>query len=282
MIKEKAYAKVNLGLEVVKRTKKNYHKLRMVMTQIELYDEICFEENDEIVVEMDKPVCKMEDNLCYKVATYLKKKYGVHKGVRIYIKKNIPEGGGLGGGSSDAATVLKGLNKFWCLGLSQRKLKKIGFMFGCDIPFFLEGNISYVSGYGEKIKPIRVKEKNDNIILVIPAFKNSTKTIFENHVIVKRSVKNTKKLIKKIKYSDYKEAIFNELETSANKCSGNKIEKIKQLIKRSGYKNVIMTGSGSTIVVYLDEFQNVDDAISVLNKTIDNCLLVKTKLKMYT
>ena len=282
MIKEKSYAKVNLGLEVVKKTKKNYHKLRMVMTLIELYDEIYFQENDEIVVEMDKLVCKMEDNLCYKVAAYLKKKYGVHKGVKIYIKKNIPDGGGLGGGSSNAATVLKFLNKFWGLGLSQRKLKKIGFMFGCDIPFFLEGNISYVSGYGEKIKPLRVKEKNDNIILVIPAFKNSTKTIFEEHKIAKKSVKNTRKLIEKFKYSDYKEAIFNELEISANKCSGNEIEKIKQLIKGCGYEKVIMTGSGSTIVVYLEEFQNVDDAISVLNKTIDNCLFVRTKLKMYT
>ena len=75
----KSYAKINLGLHVIKKTRKNYHKLQMIMAEIDLYDEIIFEENDDVVVIMDNNICAMENNLCYKIACYLKEKYSSNK-----------------------------------------------------------------------------------------------------------------------------------------------------------------------------------------------------------
>ena len=190
----KSYAKINLGLEVVKKTKKNYHKLKMIMTLIDLYDEIIFSEGEDLVVTTDNKVCRMEDNLCYKVALYLKELYKIKKGIHIHINKKIPDGGGLGGGSSNAAAVISFLNTYWNLHLSKRKCKKIGFKFGCDIPYFFERGTAYVRGYGEKVKPLKKQLEEDDIIVVIPKFKMSTKDVFENHIIKR------KKSIKRLKY----------------------------------------------------------------------------------
>jgi len=277
----KSYAKINLGLSVVRKTRRNYHKLKMIMCQIDLYDEVYFYESDEILVETDKKVCEMEQNLCYKVAAYLKKKYDVPQGVKIFIKKNIPDGGGLGGGSSNAATVLKYLNKKWNLGLSDKKLKKIGFMFGCDIPFFIDGNISYVYSYGEKMKGIKVIKKVDDILLVVPGFKNSTKTIFENHEIVSGGSRKVCELIKGLKKGDYKNFVFNDLERTANEVSQHKMFLIMNKLRNAGCNNVIMTGSGSTLVCFMNDQDDAAVLCNKIKKELADCKVVASTLKMY-
>lgn len=278
----KSYAKINLGLSVVKKTKKNYHKLKMVMSQIELYDEICFGECNDLIVLSDKEICEMCDNLCYKVALYLKQKYKVDSGVKIYIKKNIPDGGGLGGGSSNAAAVLKYLNSYWGLNLSQTKLKKIGFKFGCDIPFFITEDISYVYSYGEKVRPLKVVPQNADVLLIIPQYKNSTKVIFENHIIEKRNNKKIKTLIESLKEGEFVPKVYNDLEKTVNYVTNNEHSNLVSMLRKMGFENVAMSGSGSTIVVYLNKGDNASEMIEIIKKNILVSGVIASKLKMYS
>lgn len=275
----KSYAKVNLGLHVVGKTKKGYHKLKMIMSLIDLYDEITFEECNDVVVETNIHVCSMENNLCYKIAMYLREKYKISKGIKIFIKKNVPDGGGLGGGSSNAATVLKFLNEYWGLKLSSRKLNEVGFKFGCDIPFFLFKGISMVSGYGEIIKPLRVQEQNDKILLIFPNFRCSTKEVFDN--FEGKSKNRNRKLLRGLYALNYKKYIFNDLENTVNKITNNAIQEIKEKIMKYPEVYPVMSGSGSTIIVYFDNSEKIYEIQKGLEEKLPDCKIIVSNLKMY-
>lgn len=271
----KAYAKVNLGLHVVKKTKNGYHKLDMIMSLIDLYDDIEFYQSSEVVVETDKYICNMKNNLCYLIANFLKEKYAIEEGIKIIIKKNIPDGAGLGGGSSDAAEVLKFLNEYWKLNLSKNKLKKIGFRFGCDIPFFIEGQLSEVQGYGEKIKKLKFFDVRD-VILIFPKFKLSTKEVFGSfHNFNDKKIKFIKKNLYNSDYNDY---LFNDLESSANIITNNKIEYIKCVLSDMKLGKAVMSGSGSTLVYYLNKNAEVLETAKKIQTKFPDYKVVLTKL----
>ena len=126
----------------------------MLMVNVDLFDILYFIKSDDVIVTMDKEVCKMEDNLVYKTAMYIKNKYNVNQGIDITIKKNIPDQAGLGGGSSDAACTILSLNKIWKLNLSENDLIDIASHIGSDVPFFLYNRLSVVKGRGEKIEAV--------------------------------------------------------------------------------------------------------------------------------
>src|SRR5690554_6770565 len=128
MVVERAYAKINLGLEVERKREDSFHDLAMVMTNISLSDELYFEELDKDVIKIDSEKMahiNLEDNLIYKAAKLIKDRYNIKKGVNIKVVKNIPEQAGLGGGSADAAATLRGLNKLFKIGLSLDDLAKL-------------------------------------------------------------------------------------------------------------------------------------------------------------
>ena len=266
----KSYAKINIGLRIVKRKKNGYHILRSLMSLIDFYDEIIFEESDIIEVYTDPYICDEKDNLCYKVALYMKQYAKTNKGIRIYIKKNIPTGGGLGGGSSNAACVLKFLNEYWDIGFTEKRLMKIAFMFGADIPFFVKGKQSFVYGCGEKVKPIR-KTVNKDIILILPNFNLSTKEVFLNLDIDKIRKRKNKKLF-------IPDNMFNDMEESANLLSNGRIDEIKRIVKEEGKGQVIMSGSGSTIVYYVDENDTLEKVYFSFQQKLNDCKLYISKL----
>lgn len=250
MIKKvNSYAKINLCLKIVKKTKSGYHKLEMITQLIDLCDSISFFESEEITVEMSKQICLMKDNLCYKVAKYLRETYKVKKGVKIYIEKNIPDGAGLGGGSSNAAEVIRFLNDYWNLNLSEKEMKKIGFRFGCDIPYFLGGKPSVVRGFGEKIKPIEIKNVPEAVVLLVPDFLLSTKEVYNCCDISKLVKKNNVRKILKNGKIDYR-LLFNDLTEPANVASKGKINHITEMLIGLGFNNYVMTGSGSAFVIF--------------------------------
>ena len=127
MIKEKAYAKINLFLNVVSKRFDGYHDLELVMASIDLFDVLKFKDNPsgEIIVNCDVEITsKIEDNIIYKVATFIKEEFDVKAGVIIDIDKVIPVAAGLAGGSADAAATLRGLNKLWKLNLGKEELQQ--------------------------------------------------------------------------------------------------------------------------------------------------------------
>ncbi|MBE6504004.1 MAG: 4-(cytidine 5'-diphospho)-2-C-methyl-D-erythritol kinase [Methanobrevibacter sp.] len=268
---KKSYAKINLSLRVVKRKKNGFHGLQSIMSLIDFYDDIEFYESDTIEVITTPYICEEKDNLCYKVAIYLKKYAKVNKGIKISINKKIPSGGGLGGGSSNAAVVLLFLNEYWEINFSKRKLMKIAFLFGADIPYFISGRQSFVSGSGEKIRNIKKPIVND-VILIVPSFSLETKKVFQSLDIGKIKKRENKKI--RI-FSN----MFNDLEDSANMLSKNSIINIKNQVALCGKGVTLMSGSGSTIVYYV---KKDEDPIVIYNKIkeqLTDCKIILTKMK---
>lgn len=179
MIYEKAYAKVNLALDVVRKRKDGFHDLKMIMIPLELHDSISFELDDQIKLESN---VEIENNGIIKAARLLQDTYQIKQGAWIKLEKNIPIGAGLGGGSADIAATLRGLNQLWKLNLSMRDLEKLALQLGSDTVFCLHNKAAYVYGRGENLLFI-APPPISYFYIVYPDFEVSTKVVFENHKI---------------------------------------------------------------------------------------------------
>jgi len=151
---EKAFAKVNLTLEILGKRRDGYHNLASVMQTVDLFDTLSLSHSDDVIVTCDDAEITPEINLATKAANVLRQRTGISAGATIAIEKNIPVSAGLGGGSTDAAATLRGLNRLWRLGLSLDELTEIGAEIGSDVPFLIRGGTSLVQGRGEDVTPI--------------------------------------------------------------------------------------------------------------------------------
>ncbi len=275
---EKAYAKINLTLDVTGKRDDGYHELEMIMQQIDLYDEIILkraESGISIASDNDK-IPLDENNLAYKAAERFFEHVGIESGVEIFIRKKIPMEAGLAGGSSDAAAVLKGLNKMYSkqnnknhfndinVGLlSEVELRDIGLSLGADVPFCIMGGTALSKGIGEILTPINCPSKI-YYVLAKPKFGVSTKQAFSifdlNYAQKNRQLNQNKTMdaISFIKTGDVinlSSCMFNALEESVVRIHPD-IEKIKRLMIENGALNAIMTGSGSTVFGLCADFKN--------------------------
>jgi len=166
MLTLNAPAKINWFLNVLYKRGDGYHEIRSLMQYVTLCDSIVIESSDniEVVADVDIP---LEENLVYKAASLLKETSRVKAGARITIRKEIPVSAGLGGGSSDAAFTLAGLNRFWNLNLPSQELIRLGARLGSDVPFFFKGPAAIVEGRGEIVSTIRL-DRPYTILLVKP------------------------------------------------------------------------------------------------------------------
>ena len=153
-----APAKLNLMLRIVGQREDGYHLLQTVFQILDITDGLVFSKTDDNRVRLKKtiPGVKEEDDLTVRAANLLKKEAGYHGGVCIDIEKNLPMGGGLGGGSSDAATVLVVLNQLWQLGITEQRLMELGVQLGADVPVFIKGTSTWAEGVGEKLTEINL------------------------------------------------------------------------------------------------------------------------------
>ena len=151
-------AKINIYLKILKRRSDGYHELESAFQLINLYDEleVSSTKSKEIKIECNPDIIKLEENIIFKAVQLIKNKYKVKQGIHIKLKKEIPIGAGLGGGSSNAASILLALNNLWKLEISQKDLLKLGKDLGADVPFFLNGKNAYVSGIGDKLKEKKI------------------------------------------------------------------------------------------------------------------------------
>lgn len=277
-IKKKAYAKINLCLNTLFKREDNYHELEMIMINVDLYDELCFKESNDVIIEMNKDVCKMEDNIVYKTVMLIKNRYHIDKGIKIRIKKNIPDQAGLGGGSSDAACTILALNDLWNLNLKENELLDIASTIGSDVPFFIYNKLSIVRGRGEKIETVE-KEFNKDIILLVPNVKCSTKEIYKNHIIESHN-SNVLDFISNLE-NNYYDYMFNDLEkTASNLYPEYKLADLKNLLIKIGCRKAMMSGSGSAVygIGYkpnkqqIKELRKFDKDLSIyVCKTISGC-----------
>lgn len=175
----KAYAKINLALDVLRRREDGYHEIRSVVQTISLADDLrlILKDSPEIQLVCTGDVPRDERNLAYRAARLLQEETQIPKGVRIELEKTIPVGAGLGGGSADAAAVVKGLNDLWELGLSEREMLRICARLGSDVPFCLLGGTALMQGRGEVVEPLpRLGELW--LVLVRPRVQVSTAQVY--------------------------------------------------------------------------------------------------------
>ncbi len=171
-----AHAKVNLTLEVVGLREDGYHDVASIMQTVDLHDTLTLEPADDLVFECDSPEIESDDNLVVKAARQLRERSGTNLGARLVLSKRIPVASGLGGGSSDAAATLKGLNTLWNIGMSTEQLMPIAAELGSDVPFFLYEGTAMVQGRGERVRPVRTPDTLQWLVILSPAIELVDKT----------------------------------------------------------------------------------------------------------
>ncbi|MBI4686000.1 MAG: 4-(cytidine 5'-diphospho)-2-C-methyl-D-erythritol kinase [Nitrospirae bacterium] len=252
----KAPAKINWFLSVLHKRKDGYHDILSLMQGITLYDHLTFEPSDNIDV-VGYSAIPREENLVYKAAILLKERLSVRKGVTIILKKEIPVYAGLGGGSSDAASTLLGLNRLWNLGLNLEELAELGGKLGSDIPFFLNSPFAMVKGRGEIVD--RLDARSPNIILLVkPDIKISTKWAYlemsklllrQRADELTKDENNIKLLIQALDRQDFKviaSVMKNDLEVPVMK-EFKIIGELKERMLELGAHAALMSGSGSAV-----------------------------------
>jgi 4-diphosphocytidyl-2-C-methyl-D-erythritol kinase len=253
----KAYAKINISLDVVGKRKDGYHLLRMIMQNIDLYDVISLEQApDGIKLECDKPYVPTDErNIAYKAADLFIKKYKIVTGVKININKNIPVSAGLAGGSTDAAAVLKGMRALFKPELSDQELMELGVNIGADVPYCITGGTALCEGIGEKIT--QLDSFKDNILIVVkPPFGVSTKEVYQKLNINKVKIHPpTEALIGAMKEKNLKFVSENMKNILENITLGRHpvIRRLKKEMTDLGALGSMMSGSGPTVFGFFED-----------------------------
>ena len=253
----KSYSKLNLYLQVLNKRPDNFHSLFTIFERIDLCDEIILKPRRDNLIRIickDPAVPVDQTNLCYRAADLLRKKFKLNKGVDIAIKKNIPVGAGLGGGSGNAACVLMGLNKLWKLDISKERLKGLAAKIGSDVAFFIyETPFAQGLGRGEKIRPIRVLKKTKLWhVLLVPKLHVSTPLIYNKFDLYskltpqKQSAKMLILALKKTHFLQVSENLFNSLEAITIRLYP-KVQRAKFELEKLGVRAILMSGSGSAV-----------------------------------
>jgi 4-diphosphocytidyl-2-C-methyl-D-erythritol kinase len=254
---ETAKAKINLTLDVLYKRPDGYHEVEMVMQTVDLFDQLTFQEQEgnEIHLTCDFPFVPVDErNLVYKTAQLVKDEFQVEKGIRIHIEKRIPVAAGLAGGSSDAAATLRGLNRFWNLGLSVEELEQLGARIGSDVPFCIRGGTAIARGRGEKLEHLNVDSRYW-VILVKPPISVSTAEVYRNLKLDEiQDHPSAAKMVEALRSGDLSqiaENLGNVLE-SVTFSMHPEVERIKQQLLRFGAVGALMSGSGPTVFALAD------------------------------
>lgn len=264
-VKLNAYAKINLGLDVLSRRPDGYHEVKMIMQTIELHDRLSMNiiNTPIIKIKTNLPFLPTnENNIVYKAVDLIKKKYQINKGVYINLNKRIPVAAGMAGGSTDAAAALIGMDKLFNLNLSLEELMDIGVTLGADVPYCLMGGTALSEGIGEKLTPLPAFA-NCHILIVKPNINVSTKKIYSNLDLNKvKSHPDIDAILKGIRNNDLYEAtkhFANILETvTIDKYK--EIEDIKTDMLDQGAISSLMSGSGPTVFGIFDNSKLAKDA----------------------
>lgn len=254
----KAYAKINLGLDVIRRLPNGYHEVKMVMQSIGLCDELTLEKAGEgIVLTTDHPELSCgEDNLICKAAKLMFDTYQIPGGIRIHLEKNIPIAAGMAGGSTDAAAVMKGINRLFDLEVPLEQLMELGVSIGADVPYCILGGTALAEGIGEKLTPL-TPAPDFYILIAKPEISVSTKYVYENLDIAgitrHPDIDGMVLSIDSGSLQGILDRMGNVLE-SVTVSAYPVIDALKRRIRELGAINSLMSGSGPTVFgIFLSE-----------------------------
>lgn len=260
-IKLRAMAKINLGLDVVKKREDGYHEVRMLMQTIYLYDRIQLLMRDTPGIRIKTNLYYLptnEDNLVYKAAKLLMDEFHITKGLHIDLHKFIPVAAGMAGGSSDAAAVLVGVNRMFRLGLTREELMQRGVTLGADIPYCILRGTALAEGIGEQLTQLPPVPRC-HVLIAKPGIHVSTKFVYSNlradEIAVHPDIDGQIQAIERQDLKGIASLMGNVLETVTIPAYPV-IQEIKDLMLADGALNAMMSGSGPTVFGLFDREEN--------------------------
>lgn len=267
----KAMAKVNLGLDVLRRRQDGYHEVRMIMQSVDLYDVLTFEKTEAagIVIRTNKKNIPTDQrNLIYKAADLLMQKYSITDGLRVTLEKRIPMAAGMAGGSTDAAAVFVAMNELFSLHMTQESMCELAVTIGADVPYCIVGGTVLAEGIGEKLTKL-ADAPACTLLIAKPSVGVSTKYVYENlHADKLRQHPDIDGMLTAICEDDLDgvaKRLGNVLETVTVKAYPV-IEKLKSWMMEHGAVNALMSGSGPTVFGIYKEAQEAQRACEQLRR----------------
>ncbi len=251
-----APAKLNLMLRITGQRADGYHLLQTVFQMTDLCDWLTFYQVEGDVVCLEKPITGVpeETDLTVRAARLLQQETGCKQGVKIAIEKNLPMGGGIGGGSSDAATTLLVLNQLWRLNLSEQRLMQLGLQLGADVPVFVFGHAAWAEGVGEQLQQIEPPEKW--VVLIKPDCHVDTKEIFSDKYLTRDS--------KSITIADF---IAGHHQNDCLAVVSENYQPVKKaLADLAGYAEARLTGTGACVFAEFNSKELAEQAYGELAK----------------
>lgn len=276
----RAFGKVNLGLDVIRKREDGFHDLDMIMQTVGIFDRINIKISDEPGVRLTTNAGFLpvdDNNLIVKAAKFIIDEYDIKKGVDIYLGKKLPVAAGMAGGSSDCAAVLVGMNKLFNLRIPMKKLMVIGERFGSDVPYCLMRGTARAQGKGEALTSLKAAP-DCHVVITRMAFGVSTKFVYENLVlddsIVHPDIEGMVDAIEKGDLKGVTDRMGNVLESVTIK-KYPQIEEVKNIMRDNGALNAMMSGSGPTVFGIFDDKEKAQQAVLVLkdNASVKRCYL---------
>ena len=249
---QRAYAKINIGLDVLRRRADGYHEVKMIMQTVDIYDELVLERRKEPGIELRMDNSELPsggDNLICRAADLLFREKKITEGVNISLTKRIPIAAGMAGGSADAAAALRGVNELFDMGYSLKELQALGVGLGADIPYCLAGCTMLSEGIGEILTPLPAPPAA-HLVIAKPDINVSTAFVYGNlHADSLAWHPDIDGMIAALQKGDLDgitDRLGNVLETVTVKAHPV-IEQIKELLRKQGAENALMSGSGPTV-----------------------------------
>ena len=270
-IKLKARAKINLGLDVVRKREDGYHEVRMIMQMINLYDKITMRRitESEIRVTTNLPYLPVnEDNLVYRAAKLLMDEFQVTEGVEIELQKYIPVAAGMAGGSSDAAAVMVGINRIFHLGLTKKQLMERGVKIGADVPFCIMRGTALAEGIGEVLTPLPAMP-HCSLVIAKPKIHVSTKFVYgnlkANELKEHPDIDGQVQALREGSLEQIVAKMGNVLET-VTVPAYPVIDEIKKTMLKNDAMGAMMSGSGPTVFGIFEREERAQEVCRLLKK----------------
>ena len=268
----KALAKINLGLDVVRRREDGYHEVRMIMQTIHLYDRLDIKRTQEPGIQIQTNLSFLpvnENNLIYKAAKLLMDEFSITDGVSVKLDKRIPVAAGMAGGSTDAAAMLIGVNRLFSLGLTKRQLMERGVQIGADVPYCIMRGTALAEGIGEALSPLPPMVKCP-VLIAKPSISVSTKFVYQNLKLDGTTIHpDIDRLIDDIKAKnlhDIAAHMGNVLET-VTIPNYPVIDEIKKHMLSNGAVGAMMSGSGPTVFGLFDDEDTAKKAYKAMRSS---------------
>ncbi|MBR4174911.1 MAG: 4-(cytidine 5'-diphospho)-2-C-methyl-D-erythritol kinase [Lachnospiraceae bacterium] len=268
----KAYGKINLALDVLKKREDGYHEVRMIMQTVDLFDRLTLEDRDEPGISLKTNLSFLpcdENNLCYKAASLLMDEFGVKRGVSIELEKRIPVAAGMAGGSTDAAAVMVGVNRLFSLGLKKEELMERGVKIGADVPYCVMRGTALSEGIGEILTPLPAMVECP-VVIAKPPVSVSTKFVYgslkADEITDHPKVDDMIEAIKAHDLRGVAGTMANVLE-SVTIPEYPVIGQIKEFLLEHGALNSLMSGSGPTVFALFEDEATARMAAEALRDT---------------